>query len=227
MAIISHAHSLLFLMTPRTGCTAIASLLLACLRAEYLPSESILDEHARFVVQRKHCTLAQLLTHGILNPAQRRSLFAFGAVRNPFDSLVSLYTKLAISYQPFLQDQNSWVYKVKGYAEDVKYCRTHTFSEWIERRYARRVWDRLRGVGKVTLNAPFVDGVDFVMRFERLQDDFNEVLRQAGIDQPLTIPSVNVTGDRETDYRLYYTPAARRIVEYALERELKQFGYEF
>jgi sulfotransferase famil protein len=213
MAIVSHAHRFLFVMTPRTGCTAIGAVLVDSLQGEYLPRESVLDAHGFFIVQRKHCTLEQLLAHGILTHAQRCSLFTFGAVRNPFDSLVSLYTKLAVTYQPSLQDANSWVYKVKDYAKEMEYCRAHTFSEWIKKRYAP--------------SAQYVEGVDFVMRFERLQHDFNEALRQAGIAQTLTIPIINVTSQRDRDYRRYYTPAARRIVEYALERELVQFGYEY
>jgi hypothetical protein len=214
-------------MTPRTGCTAIARALRDSLGGEYLPSEDVLDERGQFLVQRKHCTLAQLLAHGILTDAQRRSVFACGAVRNPFDSLVSLYTKLALKYQPGLEDPNSWVHKAKGYVDAMEFCRTHTFSEWIERQYATGMWDRLRGAGKRTLNAPYVEGVDYVMRFERLQHDFSEALSQAGIARDLTIPSLNVTADRDKDYRRYYTPSARRIVEYVLDRELARFGYEF
>ena len=227
MAILSQTHRLLFVMTPRTGCTAIGKLLVDALGGVFLPQEDVLDERGLFLVQRKHCTLAQLRAHRILTDAQRRSLFAFGAVRNPFDSLVSLYAKLAVRYQPSLQDSNSWVHKVKGYAEDMEYCRTHSFPEWIEHRYAPSVWDRLKGAGKKTLNARYVDGLDFVMRFECLQHDFEEALRRAGITQVLTIPNINVTANRDKDYRRYYTPSARRIVEYVLDRELAQFGYTY
>ena len=84
---------------------------------------------------------------------------------------------------------------------NMEYCRTHTFSEWIEQRYAPSVWERLKVAGKTTLNAPHVDGIDFVMRFERLQHDFDEALRQAGITQALTIPRINETANRDKDYR--------------------------
>jgi hypothetical protein len=227
MAIVSHAHKLLFVMTPRTGCTAIAAPLLESLHGEYLPSQDLLDEHGKFRVQRKHCTLNQLLEHGILTTTERQSLFAFGAVRNPFDSLVSLYTKLAISYQASLANPDSWVYKVNGYVEEMEYCRTHSFPEWIARRYAPGVRARLLGRGRRSLNGQYVEGADFVMRFEHLQRDFDQVLAQAGVTQGLTIPRINVTSDRDRDYRRYYTPAARRIVEYVFERELVRFGYEF
>jgi hypothetical protein len=214
-------------MTPRTGCTAVAGVLVDSLGGEYLPREDLLDGRGLFLVQRKHCTLDQLLRHGILTDAQRRSLFVFAAVRNPFDSLVSLYTKLALKYKPYLLDPDSWVYKVNGYVEEMEYCRTHSFPEWIARRYATGIRDRLRGRGRRTLNANYVDGADFVMRFERLQRDFDEVLAQAGVEQTLTLPTINVTSERARDYRCYYTPRARRIVEYALEPELVRFGYQF
>ncbi|MEJ7583960.1 MAG: hypothetical protein WKF43_07695 [Acidimicrobiales bacterium] len=66
-----------------------------------------------------------------------------------------------------------------------------------------------------------------IMRFEQLQADFNAVLERLGVEPTLTIPRGNVTAGREADYRSYYTPEARAIVEKAFAPDLEQFGYEF
>jgi hypothetical protein len=226
MAIISRPHRLLFLMAPRTGCTGVGRVLSDSLSGEFLPREDLLDGAGLFLVQRKHSTLAQLLSHGILTSDERRSLFAFSAVRNPFDSLVSLYTKKASKYQSCIGQPDSWVHKVRGYAEDMEYCRTHDFNDWIQHGYASGALDRLRGRGRRRLYGDWADGVDFVMRFERLQSDFDEVLRRAAIRVELQIPMTNVT-NRERDYRPYYSRKSRRIVEYAFADDLARFKYRF
>jgi hypothetical protein len=226
MAIISRPHRLLFLMAPRTGCTAVGRVLTNSLSGEFLPREDLLDDAGFFLVQRKHSTLAQLLAHGILTSEERRTLFAFSAVRNPFDSLVSLYTKKATKYRSDVGQPDSWLHKVRGYVEDMEYCGTHDFNEWIQHRFARSALDRLRGRGRRRLYCHWVDGVDFVMRFERLQSDFDEVLRRAAVSVESQIPMTNVTS-REKDYRPYYSRASRRIVEYAYADDLARFDYHF
>lgn len=241
MAIICREHGLLFLMAPRTGCTAIGSVLMEELGGEWLPHEDLLDKNGLFVVQKKHCTLQQLLQHNLLTEQERKQLVTFTAVRNPFDSLVSLYYKLHRGYQEELADPDSWVYKVPGYADDLKLVRNMTFDQWINRFYpdlpfhlqnrpmnkARSLARRLMG-RQVQVEDSFVQGVDHVMRFEQLQDDFSRVLKAAGVQNPPVIPKINTTKARSgKDYRSLYTPKTRRKVEVYKEGVLKAFGYAF
>ena len=225
MAILSQAHRLLFVMTPRTGCTAIGRLLEDSLGGIACWTTSSTNAAISSFSASTYAATAARARH-----SDRRAAPLVVCLRcrpEPIRLAGVALSKLATGYQPSLQDPNSWVHKVKGYAERMEYCRTHTFTEWLEQRYARSVWDRLKGAGKKTLNAPYLDGVDFVMRFENLQHDFGEALRQAGVTQTLTIPSINITANRDKDYRRYHTPSTRRLVEYALDRELVQLGYEY
>ncbi len=241
MAIICREHGLLFLMAPRTGCTAIGSVLMDELGGEWLPGDDVVDENGLFVVQKKHCTLQQLLEHNILSEGERAQLVTFTAVRNPFDSLVSLYFKMHQGYQNELNDPESWVYKVPGYAEGLEVTRNLTFEQWINRSYpdlpfylaskplndVRNFVKRLMGK-QSHIEDSFVQGVDHVMRFERLQDDFAKVLEAAGVRNPPIIPKINVTKARsDKDYRSFYTPRTRRKVEVYKEGVLKEFGYAF
>ena len=86
MAIYCPKHRLLFIMTPRTACTAVGQLLLEELGGEYLPSENLWDRQGRHLLDRKHCTLEQMELHNVLNEVVLEDLFVFTTVGNHFDS---------------------------------------------------------------------------------------------------------------------------------------------
>ena len=228
MALICRQHNLLFIMTPRTACTAIGELLRAELSAEYLPAEDVHGANGDIAVQQKHSTLEQLAEHGILSDADRQQLFVIAAVRNPFDSLVSLYVKKSEKYRPLLDDPHSWVHQVTGYADDMRFCQSHTFDQWIEKHFATSFLDRIKKRGKrKSLFRKYVDGVDAIIKFETLQEDFDQAIKQAGVATRLTIPQVNQTAERQNSYRDYYTPRSRHIVEQTFSEDLKRFSYSF
>jgi hypothetical protein len=226
MAILCPKYKLLFIMTPRTACTAIGDLLIDTLGGEYLPTADILDQRGAMVVSRKHSTLPDLLAHGCLSADQRRQLLVFSCVRNPFDSLVSLYVKKAVTYQYLLNDPSAFIHRVPGYVQDMEWCRSHSFDEWIVTRYAPSIFDRILGRKRRPMFQRYTEGVDVVMRFERLQADFDSVLAQVGLP-PIGIPTTNRTPEREVDYRRYYTPRSRRIVEYLSREDCERYGYHF
>ena len=131
MAIICRQHGLLFIMTPRTACTAVGDLLCTHYGGEFIPSEDILDSHGFIAVQKKHSTLPELIKHKVLAPKEAKSLLKIAAVRNPFDSLVSLYFKQRLKYQPLLGDPSSWVNRSVKYADHMRYAQAHSFNEWV------------------------------------------------------------------------------------------------
>ena len=227
MAIICRSHGLLFIMAPRTGCTAIGELLCDRLHGEFIPKADVVDAQGVAVLKHKHNTLQDLFHHGLLTPQEKSRLFTFTCVRNPFDSLVSLYVKLSTTYQHRLEDKAFFLHRDPGYMEDLNWCRTHSFDDWIQRRYApRRVLRFFRRKPRASMFGRYTDGADYVMRFERLQEGFDEVLRLAGLDR-LVIPVINSTRNRNSDYRAYYSPESRRLVEAVLSEELKRYGYTF
>jgi hypothetical protein len=227
MAIICRDYRLLFIQAPRTGCTAIEVLLVKRFGGEPLPATDILDAHGFARVQSKHCTVTQLLSEGLLPQDYASRFTTFTTVRNPFDSLVSLYVKKRDKYHKDVADPSSWVHKVRGYVEDIEFCRTHTFSEWAEKRYAVNRLDRLLGKGRRSLYGRYTAGVSVVMRFERLQQDFEALMRNVGIHDDVTIPVTNRTTQRGATYHEYYTPETRKLIEYVFQQELEHYGYSF
>jgi hypothetical protein len=235
MAFVSDRYNFLFIMSPRTGCTAIAyGVLVPELGAVRVPWKDILDENGRIVVDSKHGTLEDLLTHGLLLPEKAERLFKFCAVRNPFDSLVSLYTKHRTTYSELADDPKSFLHKKPGALDDLKRASQMSFSDWVVERYTRpgtwkRPWRMFgrRPARPQHMYRRYIDGVDHIMRFERLQDDLDEVLTKVGAPTGLEIPNLNPTPEREKDYRSYYSPEARKIVERVFRPDMERFGYRF
>jgi hypothetical protein len=233
MPIISKERGYLFLMAPRTGCTAVGeAVLIPKLGGEYLPREDVLDEAGTLMVGNKHASLQELMNHGLIKREEAARLFKFTTVRNPFDSLVTLYVTMGTRYKRLLDDPTSFVRKKPGMSKGVQMASEYPFDEWVERKFhLNGLKGGLRwGLGTYPkprhMYQAYLDGSDFVMRFERLQDDFNQVLKQLGVTTPIEIPRCNVT-DGKDHYRAYYTSRARRVAERAFAPDLELFDYSF
>jgi hypothetical protein len=227
MAIICRKYNLLFIMTPRTACTAIGELLCNEYGGRFLPSEDILDSHGFIAVQKKHSTLPELLEHKLLGAEEAKSLLKVGAVRNPFDSLVSLYFKQRSKYQPLLADPSSWVNRSHRYAAYMRYAQTHSFNEWVFKVSYRKLIKRILGF-QPSMFAEHMRGIDVVMRYESIEKDFGDVFRRVGMTGKLNIPIVNRTDERsDRDYRSCYSQSAALVVRIAYSYDLRTYGYQF
>ena len=165
-------------MTPRTACTAIGELLCERFGGEFIPAHNILDSRGMILVDKKHCTLSDLIKHGILDAKEAKRLLKVTAVRNPFDSLVSLYFKQRLKYGPLLEDPESWVNRVPNYARNMKYAQTHLFNDWVFKVSYRKLIKRLLGF-RPSMYAEHTRGMDVVMRYENIEDDLSGVFRRA------------------------------------------------
>jgi len=214
-------------MTPRTACTAIGELLCERFGGEFIPSHDIVDSRGLILVDKKHSTLSDLLKHKILTPEEAKSLVKVAAVRNPFDSLVSLYFKQRSKYQPLLGDPSSWVNRLPGYAKNMRYARAHSFNRWVLRVSYRKLIKRLLGF-RPSMFADYTGGVDMVMRYESIESDLSEVFRKAGMGFKADIPVVNRTDERaNSDYRSFYSRVAELTVSLAYSGDLRMYGYRF
>jgi Sulfotransferase family len=212
-------------MTPRTACTAIGELLRTQFGGEFIPAKEILDSRGRISVPRKHTTLSQLIQHGLLTVTESESLLKVAAVRNPFDSLVSEYLKKRFKYKPLLSDPSSWINRLPRFAEDIRYCQTHSFNAWIFRLCSKKIIKRLLR-NQPSMFADYTEGMDVVMRYESIEKDLGEVFKRAGISSKAEIPVVNRTDERnDRDYRSFYSRPAALMVRCAYSYDLKTYGY--
>jgi hypothetical protein len=229
MAVLVRDKSFLFIMVPHTGCTAVGKALLTSAGGEFLPAQPIKNASGKIVVPRKHNTLPQLLGYGVLAPQDRMRLLVAGTVRNPFDWLVSQYLR----FLPVKAgDESGLVKTATGHIQgDPRYQGApEEFEAWLVSRYRRR---RRGPFGRILptssrKHVDWLEGVDAVLRFERLQETFDQVLARVGVEQHIHIPVLNETVSRHgRDFREWYTPAGREIAEEAFAGYLKRYGYAF
>lgn len=215
MAILCADHDLLFIMAPHTGCTAVGETLKAELGGVFLPQKDVKDEDGEVLVARKHSQLRDLMEHGLVTPQQRRTMVVASTIRNPFDALVSHYVKV---HDRYTKDPDRRPASTKA---------SRDFESWLRYRFHPPIRARLRGrVPEEPIR--WTLGSEVVMRYERLQQDFDALMARVGIERPIEIIRTNVTTQRKgRRYQEFYTPGARRMVEDLFADDLLQYGYRF
>jgi hypothetical protein len=126
--------------------------------------------------------------------------FTFAFERNPWDRQVSHYH-----------------YKNKNKGEDKK----QSFDEYLSNKRKAFVdnCDLYSQDGKVIVN--------FLGTYENIADDFAAVLKELGLDDKVSLPFVNRTANRQSDYQSYFAEeTAQRVAEWYAP-EIKIFGYRF
>ena len=134
--------------------------------------------------------------------------FKFTFVRNPWDLRVSLYRYLAKG----------------GHGSLTRYARQLSFSNWIKR-YSDRVNVNTTHTGRTQTSyiEPPKD-MDFIGKFENLQEDFNIVCDKIGIPRQ-ELPHKNKT--KHKHYTEYYDDETRQIVAEKYAKDIEYFNYEF
>jgi hypothetical protein len=132
------------------------------------------------------------------------SYFSFAVVRNPWDWNVSLYKYL-------LADKNHVLHeRTKSFKN---------FDEYIRNRYQKSYASQKKFI--YSKNGEKL--VDYVARFENLEQDFNEICSIIGIQAEL--PHINISNNK--DYREYYTDETREMVQHSHKTDIDLFEYEF
>jgi len=226
MAIYSPRYNYLFIASPQTGSKAIAKTLREQLDGQQLPEQDV-KKNGQVVVKKHHCTLRSLVNQGQLSAEAAQGAFKFSGVRNPYDLLVSRYLKLRGRFAEG-GDKARYAQRDPRKAQAVALASELPFASWLaeSNRDALARQEPLRGPGS------FLEGCDFVVRFESLQQDFNEALRRIGVATPIELPQHNVTAERlegtqKRDYRSYYDDTAVAQVALLYAPIIERFGYQF
>lgn len=166
--------------------------------------ESLIMYFDRFdpVPCQSHAAARQVIA--VLGEEIYRSYFSFAIVRNPWDWQVSLYNYMlknsAHHQHALVKDLGSFEEYIRWRcAEEVRYQRDFIYSD---------KGDLL---------------VDFVGRFEQLNDDFQKICSRIGI--VATLPKMNVSSSGS--YRDYYNPDTVALVNTTFEPDITTFGYSF
>ena len=146
-----------------------------------------------------------------LGAARYDARFRFAFVRNPWDKVVSHYAYRVKTNQTALRDRGldfrEWVLRAYGDRDPEFHDQPKMFQpqvDWIN-------------------DADGNSLVDFVGRFERLNDDFTEVCRQIGVDAEL--PHLKSSSHR--DFRSYYDDETSALIGDRFQEDIITFGYDF
>lgn len=197
---IDHEQMFVFVQIPKTGGTSIADLL------SHNPMPRGWDVVAK--KYRQHFTIPELIENKCLTIEQSDFYFKFAFVRNPWDRLVSEYM------------YRKRVHSGKAFHISLKEM---LITKWTTRQRHLSIKQHIRPQYEYVYDND-VQCVDFVGRFENLQEDFNIICDKIGIPRQ-QLPHKNITEHKH--YTEYYDEETKSIVAKKYRKDIEYFGYEF
>ncbi len=232
---ICHQQRCLYIHIPKTAGQSVERVFLALNGLTWETREALLlrpnDDPDKGPPRLAHLTAGDYLRYGYLTPDQFQSYFKFAFVRNPWARMVSFYKYLSYGV---------------------------TFPEFVFGDFQKKLWTEMYWFTRPQAEFLYDNQghllVDFVGRFERLQDDFNEICQRVGLP-PTPLPHVNKSKKhaqkvqfslrprrflrylRHRGYRPpapqfphwrdYYDEATRALVAELYRADIERFGYTF
>lgn len=200
---IDHERQAIFVHIQKTGGTSITS---------------TFGHSAR--LPEKHFTAHEL--RDLYGAQHWNTYFKFSVVRNPWDRLVSWWSMIDARRAdwergvPLNAFQSYVLARAKNFEEFLVHCRDEVRDSDGGKSIWRNQIDYLADGNGALM-------VDSVCRFERLAEDFHEVMQRTGITGALPVTNTS----RHGDYRDYYTAGTRALVAERYARDIAFFGYGF
>tara|TARA_B100000902_G_scaffold396316_1_gene456997 strand:+ start:781 stop:1473 length:693 start_codon:yes stop_codon:yes gene_type:complete len=227
--IISHSHKFIFIKIPKTAGTSIVNYLEPYLNQEFRDLD--LGDHE---AMRDTCnTDYDIYKPGIISILKENNLnqhfdlsdyFKFAFVRNPWDVRLSRYfylrnTEIAYNTKKNLSTDNSALsldFKSWCFKGDWFPPRNHGW---------RKNPPKTEG-GQIGFlqNDNFEIDIDYIGKFENLQEDFNNICDQIGIAKK-KLPHHNKS--KHKHYTKYYDDETRQMVAKEYIKDIEYFGYKF
>lgn len=150
------------------------------------------------------------------NPRKFAQYYKFTFVRNPWDRLVSTWAFLR---QGGLNEQDrSWACEVLSpYPDFGSFVRGWLSPESV------LTWVHLLPQHTFFCDDKGTPQVDFIGRFERLEQDFAVVAARIGCSEDLA----RINASERHHYTSYYTPETRDIVARVYARDIALLGYDY
>jgi len=216
---ISYDKKFIFIHTPRTGGTSL----------EIFFEETVSD--CKVDNDTRHWPLWFYYDKKEIRPFVD-DFFKFSIVRNPWDRFLSYFFHL---YQgEFHAPTFKKMVKLAGTSgmgvyPFVKPTRKEYINFWSCTRMTTKMirtesLEEDYHTDMQYLN--FGGGTDLLLRFENLQEDFDELCEKIGVS-PKKLPHANKTQYRHKHYREYYTRETRNIIRDRYKEDIKNFGYTF
>lgn len=215
--LLCHRYRFLFVHVAKTGGSSIRRALRPYRRGH--PYAALQFFNRRFSRLTHHRLGCQFPRHARIVAAEEmlphdffEQLYKFGFVRNPWDLQVSSYHHLRRERPELLRGRKDFEVFLRWKLDAQRLYQYHLdTSIEIQANYLKG------GSGELAVN--------FVGRYERLQEDFDTVCETVGI-RPFRLPHRRRATDR-TAYREYYTAETRALVARHFAEDIERFGYEF
>jgi hypothetical protein len=216
---ISEKHKFVFIHVPKTGGNSVQTCLL-----QYSESTKIFDgvdkngvdhfdlKHSNFSYT-KHSPLR--VYEEDLGREVLRSYYVFTIIRNPWDWCASWF---------FHQDKHEYSKQnFKDFIQQMPALRDYITIEPVWVRELNRVFKRFGFMKRIYTKG--IDGsVDFFIKFESLESDFNTVLKKLSLPES-SLPHIN-KGSRNA-YSQYYDEELRELVREKFREEIALGNYVF
>jgi hypothetical protein len=204
--IVSHRYKYLFIENPLTASWSI--------------HHELCEYYAGSPVLHKHATLQEYNNYF---PENKGKYFTFITIRNPLDVLVSRYLKYKNDAYGVFSDPNTIEKKLTDYSDKIKFDyikdSNGNFESFFEKFYNRPYSDLVD-----TLQH---EQIDYLVRYESLQDGFGNVLNRLGINQVRLLPFVNKTPGKKSEWNSYYSPKLYSRAKKICGPFMEKWGYEF
>lgn len=216
--LLSIKHQFLFIHIAKTGGTSVRAALarrrwtdpwywpmFVCSRLSHLSGHRIatkLPRHAKAIAAKE------------LLPRERfDALFKFAFVRNPWDLQVSSFHHIRRERPQHLGDHQDFAAFLRWKLDPERPPQYHIDTS-IE----------LQTDYLIDLRGNLI--VDFIGRYERLEQDFTEACTRIGI-RPPKLPHRRQANDRGADYRRYYDNGTAELVAKHFAPDIERLGYRF
>lgn len=202
---LSLEHKFLFVHIPKTGGNSIQQALIDYSEDRIVLANHFQDGVNRFgiyspnIPSRKHSAIndyASMLGREIFN-----DIFKFSCVRNPWDRLISFYFSPHNGVKTW--DRDMFISLVKRVRPMIDYLRVHN-----------------TGINRAKSS---ID-IDYIIRYESLQDDFDAVCDK------LELPRRSLPHRNKSDhnhYSEYYDDALLKMVSNLFAKDIELFRYDF
>ena len=205
--VISHKHHYVFVELGHTGSTAI--------------SQELCELYGGGTILHKHATYGDLLRVASL---EEKSYFVLSCIRNPLDNAVTSYFKSRNDHQQTYSSvrERPWFTRLfyQNRTKSFEFIRKYDadFSTYFLKFY-RFPYDNWSALSHHQF--------DYVIRFEKLEEGFSQVLKMIGVEQIRPLPIIHRTGERQRDFHLYYKPETVQRAKHVFGPFMKKWGYEF
>jgi hypothetical protein len=216
--LLSVKHQFLFVHIAKTGGTSVRAALarrrwtdpwywpmFLCSRLSHLSGHRIatkLPRHAKAIAAK------ELLPQEVFD-----ALFKFAFVRNPWDLQVSSFHHIRRERPRLLGGHDDFDGFLRWKLDPQRPPQYHLDTSI-----------QLQTDYLIDLRGQLI--VDFIGRYERLEQDFAEACARIGISPP-TLPHRRQANDRRADYRRYYTDETAELVARQFAPDIERLGYGF